>query len=64
MTSISLHKVKKLELSQSKELTTDSGYTFECRHIVITDHNDNETKISLFAKECNEGMLKAKKIAF
>tara|TARA_R110000823_G_C15859877_1_gene493043 strand:- start:706 stop:894 length:189 start_codon:yes stop_codon:yes gene_type:complete len=48
MTTIMLHRIKTIELTEINELTSKTGL-FWRRKLSITDENGNKTEITLFA---------------
>jgi hypothetical protein len=48
MTTIMLHRVKSIELTETNELTSKAGLYWR-RKLSITDENGNKTEITLFA---------------
>ena len=60
MTSIMLHKVTTLELTETNALTSASGL-FWRRKLIVTDDKGNRTEINLFAE--SEEPLKIKEVA-
>ena len=48
MTTIMLHRVKTIELTETNELTSKAGLYWR-RKLSITDENGNKTEITLFA---------------
>ena len=57
MTTIMLHRVKSIELTETNELTSKVGLYWR-RKLSITDENGNKTEITLFAE--SEEPLKIK----
>jgi hypothetical protein len=49
MTTIMLHRVKSIELTETNELTSKVGLYWR-RKLSITDENGNKTEITLFAE--------------
>jgi len=49
MTTIMLHRVKLIELTETNELTSKVGLYWR-RKLSITDENGNKTEITLFAE--------------
>jgi hypothetical protein len=58
MTSIMLHKVTTLELTETNALTTSAGSLFWRRKLIVTDDKGNRTEINLFAE--NKELLEIK----
>ena len=50
MTTIMLHQITTLELTETNALTTSTGGIFWRRKLVITDDKGNKTEINLFAE--------------
>jgi hypothetical protein len=50
MTTIMLHRITTLELTETNALTTSSGSLFWTRKLVITDDKGNTTEINLFSE--------------
>ena len=50
MTTIMLHRITTLELTETNALTTSTGGIFWRRKLVITDDKGNKTEINLFAE--------------
>ena len=50
MTTIMLHRITTLELTETNALTTSTGGIFWRRKFVITDDKGNKTEINLFAE--------------
>lgn len=48
MTTIMLHRVKSIELTETNELTSKAGLYWR-RKLSITDENGNKMEITLFA---------------
>ena len=48
MTTIMLHRIKTIELTETNELTSKAGLYWR-RKLSITDENGNKTEITLFA---------------
>ena len=48
MTTIMLHRIKTIELTEINELTSKAGLYWR-RKLSITDENGNKTEITLFA---------------
>ena len=48
MTTIMLHRVKSIELTETNELTSKTGLYWR-RKLSITDENGNKMEITLFA---------------
>jgi hypothetical protein len=61
MTTIMLHKVMTLELTETNALTTSSGSLFWRRKLIVTDDKDNRTEITLFSE--NKEPLEIKEVA-
>lgn len=57
MTTIMLHRVKTLELTQTVSSEISSG-TYWRRKLIVTDENGNKTEITLFAE--SEELLEIK----
>jgi hypothetical protein len=49
MTTIMLHRITTLELTETNALTTSSGSLFWRRKLIVTDDKGNRTEINLFA---------------
>jgi hypothetical protein len=60
MTTIMLHKVMTLELTETNALTTSSGSLFWRRKLIVTDEKGNKTDINLFSE--NKEPLEIKEI--
>ena len=50
MTTIMLHRITTLELTETNALTTSTGSIFWRRKLTITDDKGNRTEISLFSE--------------
>jgi len=50
MTTIMLHRITTLELTETNALPTSSGGLFWRRKLTITDDKGNKTEINLFAE--------------
>jgi len=50
MTTIMLHQITTLELTETNALTTSSGSLFWRRKLIVTDDKGNRTEINLFAE--------------
>jgi len=60
MTTIMLHGVRTLELTEINALTTSSGSLFWRRKLIVTDDKGNRTEINLFSE--NQEPLEIKEI--
>tara|TARA_B100001250_G_scaffold168681_1_gene145306 strand:- start:48 stop:245 length:198 start_codon:yes stop_codon:yes gene_type:complete len=65
MNTLSIHRVTKLEMTDTRhhEKDADCG-EFEVRNIIITDENGTEIRIQLFSYDCNNDTLKVKNIKY
>ncbi len=50
MTTIMLHRITTLELTETNALTTSAGGLFWRRKMIVTDDKGNRTEINLFAE--------------
>jgi hypothetical protein len=61
MTTIMLHRVTTLELTETNALTTSSGSLFWRRKLIVIDDKGNRTEINLFSE--NKEPLEIKEVA-
>ena len=60
MTTIMLHRITTLELTETNALTTSTGSIFWRRKLIVTDDKGNTTQINLFSE--NKEPLEIKEI--
>jgi len=51
MTTIMLHRITTLELTETNALTTSAGGLFWRRQLIVTDDKGNSTEINLFSNK-------------
>ena len=62
MTTLMLHRITTLELTETNALTTSTGGIFWRRKLTITDDKGNRTEINLFSENKEPLEIKEKTV--